>query len=938
MSVPAFKLTVGSTDLTVVEVEGYESISAPFEYRLVCQAPDNLRLAEAINEDAVYTVKPDEDLYGEDIFIRGYITDVSAKNGLWTLCLRPKLLLADTNNKSEIFYNESGNDISDIIDYQLRADADNSGTSLNISLGATLPVKQLICQYQESNFSFFSRLTEHWGIYYYFDHFENQLVVADGADYLDFIDGIFKTQSGSSQNDLMKFYDWEEKTNSRGPVQIKVVGYNPQTASTLIEEYYPADKEENEKEITVQIGDIESSDEASYLAQARYEAMTGMRSYVVASHDQPVFYPGFIVNTDDDGDFAQAVVISCKHRGQNLAALRTVRRGRESSEVASYEVEVTLIPATVGYRPPLNTPQPEASSLIGKVVSDTQSSLLPQRNEFGRYKVSFNGFINDYSALPWLRKAQATAGMNSHDMPLSPGTEVSIGFHYSNPNCPYIQYALENSSHPAPVTHANPNHAVIKTEGMLLFSSKEGRYNYSTTVQHNRADDSALSGTIKNYYTNRGTFDQNNNFIDPSDTSVAAITDADESSGDYMITRHYGDAFEIREGDKLHWHNGNLYDFGGYWNYNLGNSYEENFIDQEAPLNIKVQLGSRSGDILENTGPDWTSVDFSQLEMNGLSSDDVTPASYGTTGIDTTATGKTFSVNTDGAWGAGGMNVSKSYNASYDYKFGEGIDVSDRVNSLEITHTDGDTTAIEMNFHNGALRSWQKNKSRLTESKSWSSSGNLTAHHEEEYDDATGNSTSKDTEYYSHKDGGFKKSSFNKVVKRSNEMVTTSKSYNFTTGDIAKETVTTTDGSHDQIRETTHVNSQTDKVSFDFGRTNTLSISAQGSSSLAISFSGSASISIEAALKLDIKANASLTVEMEADGAGKVELNNGKFEYSGNGIGVKLAQLLTATKKVTDLEKAEIRLNNSILELANMTLDLDQANVKLDTSYLIIDV
>merc|ERR1712000_760449 len=106
-------------------------------------------------------------------------------NGLWTLCLRPKLLLADTNNKSEIFYNESGNDISDIIDYQLRADADNSGTSLNISLGATLPVKQLICQYQESNFSFFSRLTEHWGIYYYFDHFENQLVVADGADYLE---------------------------------------------------------------------------------------------------------------------------------------------------------------------------------------------------------------------------------------------------------------------------------------------------------------------------------------------------------------------------------------------------------------------------------------------------------------------------------------------------------------------------------------------------------------------------------------------------------------------------------------------------------------------------------------------------------------------------------------------------------------------------------
>ncbi|MAS25492.1 MAG: hypothetical protein CMI08_12715 [Oceanospirillaceae bacterium] len=933
MSVPAFKLTVGSTDLTVVEVEGYESISAPFEYRLVCQAPDNLRLAEAINEDAVYTVKPDEDLYGEDIFIRGYITDVSAKNGLWTLCLRPKLLLADTNNKSEIFYNESGNDISDIIDYQLRADADNSGTSLNISLGATLPVKQLICQYQESNFSFFSRLTEHWGIYYYFDHFENQLVVADGADYLDFIDGIFKTQSGSSQNDLMKFYDWEEKTNSRGPVQIKVVGYNPQTASTLIEEYYPADKEENEKEITVQIGDIESSDEASYLAQARYEAMTGMRSYVVASHDQPVFYPGFIVNTDDDGDFAQAVVISCKHRGQNLAALRTVRRGRESSEVASYEVEVTLIPATVGYRPPLNTPQPEASSLIGKVVSDTQSSLLPQRNEFGRYKVSFNGFINDYSALPWLRKAQATAGMNSHDMPLSPGTEVSIGFHYSNPNCPYIQYALENSSHPAPVTHANPNHAVIKTEGMLLFSSKEGRYNYSTTVQHNRADDSALSGTIKNYYTNRGAFDQNNNFIDPSDTSVALITDADESSGDYIITRHYGDAFEIREGDKLHWHNGNLYDFGGYWNYNLGNSYEENFIDQEAPLNIKVQLDSRSGDILENTGPDWTSVDFSQLEMNGLSSDDVTPSSYGTTGIDTTATGKTFSVNTDGAWGAGGMNVSKSYNASYDYKFGEGIDVSDRVNSLEVTHTDANTANIEMTFHNGVLRAWEKKKNRETFAKTWNSSGQLTS-------DMT---AKKEGDFFVteettwHGKGQNHKSSWSKSYKTDDSRISESRSYNVATGALAAYNTKVENGMGSAEMDFSY--SESAKSSFNFGGTTSFSLSAQRDVSLAISFSGNLNMKIDLSGTIDIDAGFSNKISVDLNPG--VEL---KFNAKGRvKADVPAAQLVSELRAsvysgMVDLVNKNTALEKSLVSIKSDVTALDQSSVKLNTAYTCIFV
>ncbi len=41
---------------------------------------------------------------------------------------------------------------------------------------------------------------------------------------------------------------------------------------------------------------------------------------------------------------------------------------------------------------------------------------------------------------------------------------------------------------------------------------------------------------------------------------------------------------------------GNIYDFGGYWNYNLGNSYAENHIDQSATLNKKHSV---------ETADDW---------------------------------------------------------------------------------------------------------------------------------------------------------------------------------------------------------------------------------------------------------------------------------------------------------------------------------------------
>ncbi|MCK5001615.1 MAG: type VI secretion system tip protein VgrG [Gammaproteobacteria bacterium] len=39
--------------------------------------------------------------------------------------------------------------------------------------------------------------------------------------------------------------------------------------------------------------------------------------------------------------------------------------------------------------------------------------------------------------------------------------------------------------------------------------------------------------------------------------------------------------------DTVNTQEGNIYDFGGYWNYNLGNSYAENHIDQCAELNKK---------------------------------------------------------------------------------------------------------------------------------------------------------------------------------------------------------------------------------------------------------------------------------------------------------------------------------------------------------------
>ncbi len=46
----------------------------------------------------------------------------------------------------------------------------------------------------------------------------------------------------------------------------------------------------------------------------------------------------------------------------------------------------------------------------------------------------------------------------------------------------------------------------------------------------------------------------------------------------------------LAEHDTITGQKGNIYDFGGYWNYNLGNSYEEAHINQDIDLNKKHEL------------------------------------------------------------------------------------------------------------------------------------------------------------------------------------------------------------------------------------------------------------------------------------------------------------------------------------------------------------
>ncbi|MFT4906926.1 MAG: hypothetical protein ACI978_001001 [Oleispira sp.] len=931
MSTPTFKLTVDSHELTLVEFDGVEELNRLFKYTFTTEIPTGVALASMIDGDATFTIEEyDTNLHTGDIDIPGYISTASKSNGYWVLEFSPKLLKTTTNSRAEIYFQEDGLlSASAVIDLEFQNDILLNDRSAVFEISPSLPTRKLFCQLHESNFNFVARLCDHWGFHFYFDHFLTQIVFADNNLYDQVFTTQLKTTSATADNSPLKIINWQEEIKAVESYTT-VIGHDHANAGTAITASSPSDttSQGSLTENRLTLADVNSQAEADYIALVRQQSNNCMNHNASGESKVPYIFPGFLIDTDDS-DFTKAFVVSTVSSGRNL-------NSANAGDASTYTCSFRAIPNSAVFRPTAHYQIPTATNVYGKIISETSNLSQAQRNQAGEYKVDLLGFENESSAHPWLRKTQTTAGSNSVDIPLLPDTEVLIAFADSNPNCPFILAAADNSLQPSPVTNANPHHAVIKTGGMLVTSSLEGRYNYAITSKTLEIDsayttlDSEISPSTKNYFTGRGKFDQHTNFIDPSSTSAIEFSNDDEGSGDYIFTRFSGDSVEIRQGDKMHWHNGNLYDFGGYWNYNLGNSYEENFIDQAAPLNTKVDQDSLSGDILP-AGPNPGEISFSSLEQGGLDEDDVKPASYSDTGVATTTTGKTFKVNSEGAWDANGMNITKDYNATYDYKFGEGIEISDRVNSLEVTHTDAATTAIEMNFHKGILRSWEKKVGRNTDEKKWAGNGNKTFEGSSSFDSSTNTKTEKEKSWDVK---GDTKIAENSTITTPDSITTDQKSYNMNTGALSAHNIKTTNGM--ATAEMDFSFDATAASKFNFGASTSFSIAAQADASLAISLTGGVDIKLEAGMNLEVKLSGGMTFEMKKDLGGLYKFKNGKFvaETEATILAATTAATLEAMGPTIKSVQAEITSTNAKLRKEMVTLD--QSNVKLDTSYLVV--
>ncbi|WPD21998.1 MAG: type VI secretion system tip protein TssI/VgrG [Candidatus Electrothrix scaldis] len=308
-----------------------------------------------------------------------------------------------------------------------------------------------------------------------------------------------------------------------------------------------------------------------------------------------------------------------------------------------YANSFTAIYSDVQFRPVRAAVKPKISGTINAKIDAAASGQYAELDEQGRYKVILpfdRSGRHSGKASAWFRMMQPYAGPNQGmHFPLHKGTEVVLTFIDGDPDRPLIAGAVPNPETASPVTVSNQTKSIIRSgknpvsqsagaafgldnfadiaediadaiedtvedfidavrEPVENYIELEDKENSERIFIHSEGD---LWFEAKDRYGEYYAKSKGNTVLAGEETSCSDLLSNFDSNYNPtgMIARHknddgdyddqtsfYDDVFlnahvKVSSLDTVNTQEGNIYDFGGYWNYNLGNSYEENHMNQD---------------------------------------------------------------------------------------------------------------------------------------------------------------------------------------------------------------------------------------------------------------------------------------------------------------------------------------------------------------------
>ena len=475
---------LGKDVLLLAEFSGTEGLSELFEFELLLWS-ENLAVnpASIVGKSVTLQVVTN----GAPRWINGIVSRfcASGRRGAmrqYRASVVPTLWLLTRVQDCRIFQEKS---IPDII----KAVFESRGlTNYKMSaLSSSYPELEYVVQYRETDFDFVSRLMERAGIFYYFEHNNNEhtLVLGDSnstfqsttpadvqivdestaksdMDAITIWEQTFSYQSGKWSQSDYNFIDHPASTN-KTPAEELLLSLETELILHQIARYERYDFP----------GLFEQISQGHDATKARIQGNDVGYQVVHGVSQCAFFVPGQkfkVANSDVQSEIGKKYVItSVTHRSHEATSYPMTVGSREV--LPAYQNEFKCIPADVQFRPERKTEVPSVHGIQSAVVVGPEGEEI-YTDSYGRIKVQFfwdrAGVRNENSSC-WIRCAQFAAGKNWGSMFLPRvGQEVAVSFLDGNVDRPLVTGVLYNADQmPAYPLPDDKTKSYIKTNSTM---------------------------------------------------------------------------------------------------------------------------------------------------------------------------------------------------------------------------------------------------------------------------------------------------------------------------------------------------------------------------------------------------------------------------------------------------------------------------------------
>ncbi|MBK9261643.1 MAG: type VI secretion system tip protein VgrG [Polyangiaceae bacterium] len=460
-------------DVQIFEVAGRESLGRLFEIAIsvVTTAPGGLDIAavEGATATLVFQVEQQDvrRIHGMIAVIDDFL-DTQPDTRSYRLLLVPRAHRLTLVRTQEIFMDLS---VPDIIKKKLEL-VGLGAADVEMRLSDSYAPREFVVQYQESDLAFISRLAEHEGITFFFDH-------ESGVDKMVFTDRNvgFPALAGHEmipfrgRGDKRDIYR-VENTSRVVPRAHVVHDYNYRLP--LVDPTGSAEAPSGFGGGLVEYGaHCKTPEEALRLATIRAEETEARHRVFTLESDLGFIASGnrFTLEGHPKLGDTEFLITEAVHSGRFPV---TIFGGKQEMP---YTNTFHAIEASIPFRPARTTPKPRIHGVVNGIVAheiEGTESLFARLDEHGRYLVRLMFDTSQTGDRQFvsrrIRMAQPHSGANyGHHFPLKPGTEVLVGFVDGDPDRPIILMTAPNPITPSPVAaNCAPAHRIKTATGILI--------------------------------------------------------------------------------------------------------------------------------------------------------------------------------------------------------------------------------------------------------------------------------------------------------------------------------------------------------------------------------------------------------------------------------------------------------------------------------------